>query len=107
MPTFNRFGILLRLGRPHEPSSRPPGRPSPGEVEAGGHGSGRSKRKVRLVSRKGPRSAENTRDSSPETIKFWVSYIYLHGGLRRGALMPAAAPRIPVMGDVCTVGAVE
>ena len=45
MPTFNRFGILLRLGRPHEPSSRPPGRPSPGEVEAGGHGSARSKRK--------------------------------------------------------------
>ena len=45
MPTFSRFGILLRLRRPHEPSSRPPGRPSPGEVEAGGHGSGRSKRK--------------------------------------------------------------
>ena len=45
MPTFNRFGILLRLGRPHEPSSRPPGRPSPGEVEGGGHRNEKSKRK--------------------------------------------------------------
>ena len=45
MPTFSRFRALLRLRRPHEASSRPPGRPSPGEVEAGGHGSGKSKRK--------------------------------------------------------------
>ena len=40
---FSRFRILLRLRRPHEPSSRPLGRPSSGEVEAGGHGSGRNK----------------------------------------------------------------
>ena len=40
-PTFLRFGIPLRRRRPHEPSSRPP---SPGAVEAGGHGGGRSKR---------------------------------------------------------------
>ena len=45
VPTFSRFRILLRLCRPLEPSSRPPGRPSPGEVEAEGHGSAiRSKR---------------------------------------------------------------
>ena len=44
MPTFSRSGILLRLRRPHEPSIRPPGRASPGEVEAGGHGNGKSKR---------------------------------------------------------------
>ena len=37
--------ILRRLRHPHEPSSRPPGRPSPGEVVAGGHGSARSERK--------------------------------------------------------------
>ena len=42
--TFSRFGILLRLRRPHVASSRPLGRPSPGEVEAGGHGRRRSKR---------------------------------------------------------------
>ena len=43
--TFSRFRIRLRLRRPHEPSSGPPGRPSSGKVLASGHGSGRSKRK--------------------------------------------------------------
>ena len=45
MPTFSRLGILLRIRQPHEPSSRPPDRPSPGEAEEGEHSSGRSKRK--------------------------------------------------------------
>ena len=35
----------LRLRRPHEPLSRPQGRPSPVAVEAGGHGSRRIQRK--------------------------------------------------------------
>ena len=39
------FAFLLRLRRPHEQSSRPPRRPSPGAVKAGGHGSGRSNEK--------------------------------------------------------------
>lgn len=37
MLTFGSFGIL-NLRRPHDRSSRPPGMPSPGEVEAGGLG---------------------------------------------------------------------
>ena len=45
VPTPNRFRMLLRLRRPHKASSRPPCRPSPGAVEAGEHGGGRSKRK--------------------------------------------------------------
>ena len=36
--TFSWFALLLRLRRSHEPSNRPPGRPSLGEAEAGGHG---------------------------------------------------------------------
>ena len=47
VPTFSRFCIFVRLHRPHEPSSRSPGRPSPVEVEAGGHGNGRSQRNGR------------------------------------------------------------
>lgn len=38
-------GILLRRRRLHEPSGRTPGRPSPGALEAGGHGCGRLKRR--------------------------------------------------------------
>ena len=55
VPTFSRYVIRLRLRRPHANKllSRTPGRPSQGEVEAGGHGSGRSGRKVRLESIKG------------------------------------------------------
>ena len=34
--------------------------------------------KVRLASRKGPRSAESTRSSSPVTTRLWVSYIRLY-----------------------------
>ena len=61
MPTFSRFGIFMRLRRPHEPSSRPPGRPSPCEVEGGEHGSGRRKRKgppriEKRVAKRGERS---------------------------------------------------
>ena len=45
VPPFRRFRLLLGLRWPHESSSKPPGRPSPREVEASGYGSGRSKRK--------------------------------------------------------------
>ena len=46
VPTLYRLRVIsLRRRRRHEPSSRPPCRPSPGAVETGGHGGGRSKRK--------------------------------------------------------------
>ena len=45
VPTFSRFRITLRRRRPHDPSSRPPSRPSRGAVKAGGYGGERSKRK--------------------------------------------------------------
>ena len=45
VPAFSRFRIPLRPRRPHEPSGRPPCRPSPGAVEAGWHSRGISKRK--------------------------------------------------------------
>ena len=72
VPAFGRFRILLRSRRPHKPSSRPPGRPSPGEIEAGGHGSGRSKRTVRLVSIKKPRTVESTQNPIPAMRRFWA-----------------------------------
>ena len=63
MPTFSRFGVLLFLRRPQEPSGRPQHscRPSPGEVEAGGHGRGRRQRKgpprvEKRAARRGERS---------------------------------------------------
>ena len=33
--------------------------------------------KVRLASRKGPQSAEGSRNSSPETTRFWVCCLYV------------------------------
>ena len=75
VPTFSRFSILLRSRRPHEPSSRPPGRTSSGEVEAGGYGSGRSKRNGLPRVNK---SAERTRNPNPATRRF--IYIYINQG---------------------------
>ena len=74
----SRFGILLHLRRPHEPSSRPPGWPAPGEVEAGGHGSGRSKRKgpPRVEKRAAERGEHSEFQLCDDTI-LQVSYIYL------------------------------
>ena len=69
MPTFSRFGIL-NLRRPHDRSSRPPGMPSPGEVEAGGLGREEAKKKVRLAETKGMRSAGSARFSLPSTTRF-------------------------------------
>ena len=61
VPTFSRIGITLRRRRPHESSSRPPCRPFPGAVEAGGHGGKRSKRKgPRRVEKKAPKRAEHS-----------------------------------------------
>ena len=79
VPTFSRFDILLRLRRPHEPSSRPPGRPSPGEVEAGGHGSGRSKRKgpPRVEKRASKRGEHSESQSCDDTI-LGISHLLLH-----------------------------
>ena len=42
LPTLSQVCILVRLRRPYEPWSRPPSWPSPGEVETGGYGSGRT-----------------------------------------------------------------
>ena len=76
VPTFSQFRILLRLRRQHEASNRPPGRPSPGEVEAGGYGSGRSKGTCSLRVEKGPPGAESARISTPMIKRFCIPYIY-------------------------------
>ena len=70
MSTFSRFRMLLRLRRPHEPSSRPPGRRSPGGVEAGRHSSGRSKRNgpPRVHKRASKRGQHSGSQSCNETI---------------------------------------
>ena len=71
MPTFGRFRIFLRLRRPHEPSSRPPGRLSPGELETGRHVSGRSKRNgPPRVDKRASKRGESTLESQSydETI---------------------------------------
>ena len=65
--TFSRFIILLRLRRPHEPSSRPSVRPSPGVVGRGEHGSERSKwnglsRVNKSASKRGERSESQSWD---------------------------------------------
>lgn len=79
VPTFSRLGILLRLRRPHELATRPPGRPAPGEIEADGHGgSGKTNETVHLMSTKGPRSVESSWNPSPATRRFRVSYIHIH-----------------------------
>ena len=69
-PTFSRFRVLLRLRRLHEPSSRPPGRPSLGEVGAGGHRSARSKRNgpPRVDKRASKRAEHSDSQSCDETI---------------------------------------
>ena len=71
VPTFGRFRILMRLRRPHEPSSRPPGRPSPGELETGRHGSRRRKRNgPPRVDKRASKRGESTLESQSydETI---------------------------------------
>ena len=68
----------VRLRRPHESSSKPPGRPSTGEVQAGGHGSGRSKRQGPSRVEKRPRSAESARISTPMITRRWICHIYLY-----------------------------
>ena len=67
---FGRFRILLPLGRPHELSSRPPGRPSAGEVEGDGHGSGRSRRngQPRVNERPSKRGEYSESQSCGETM---------------------------------------
>lgn len=82
MPTFRRFVCLARLPRPHEPLSRPPGRPSAGEVEAGGHrtvGARKENEKSPSRSMKEPRRAETRRDPSLAPTRFWVPDICSQG----------------------------
>ena len=74
--TLNRFRIPLQRRRPPEPSSRPPCRSSPGAVKAGGIAGEETNEKVCLESRKGLRSAESARISTPSTTRFWICYIY-------------------------------
>ena len=77
MPAFSRLGILLRLRRQHEPSSTPPVRPSLGGPKQAGTVGEDANEKVLLASRKGPRSAESTRNSCPAATRFWVSYVHV------------------------------
>ena len=69
VPTFSRFRIPLRRRLPHEPSSRPPCRPSPGAVEAGGHGGARNKRKGKpQVEKRAAKRGERSESYSCDTI---------------------------------------
>ena len=79
MPTFSSCGMLLPLRRPHEPSSRPPGGPSPGvRSRQVGKVAEEANEKTRLASRKGPRGAERSRISTPMITCIGVSYIYIY-----------------------------
>ena len=78
VPTFSRFRIPLRRPRSHEPSSRPPYRPSRVPSRQAGTAAEEANEKVCLESRKGPRSAESTRISTPSMTRFWICYIYLN-----------------------------
>ena len=68
MPMFSQLGIFLRLRRPHE-SSRPQHSAGPARVRSRqaitGTVAEEANEKVRLASRKGPRSAEGARISPP------------------------------------------
>ena len=68
MPTVSQFGILLRLRRPYEPSTRPQDRPSPGEVETGKNGSGRRKGPPRVEKRAAKRGEHSELQSWDDTI---------------------------------------
>ena len=89
VPTFSRFRMLLRLCRPHEPWSMPQGRQATGQAgyraapprvwsRQAGTVAQEAVETVRLVSIKGPRSAESTRNPSPATRRFWVLYMYIY-----------------------------
>ena len=75
MPTLSRFGMLLRFGRPPNPREGPPRVRS---RQAGTVVTKEADEKVRLASRKEPRSAESARGSGLATRRFWLYYIYLH-----------------------------
>ena len=76
--TFGRFSILLRQRRPREPSSRPPGKPSPGALEADGLCSAKKKRKGLLhVDEKSLKSREHSDFQSNDHVRRWVSDIYV------------------------------
>ena len=77
-PTSRDFGILLSFGRLHEPWSRPQNRPYPDEVGVGGHGSGRTNKKVDFAWRKRPQSAQRTRDLCALSRRKELSYIVLY-----------------------------
>ena len=76
--TFSWFCILLQLHRPHEASSRPPGRPSPCvRSRQAGTVVKEENEKVHLTSSKRLRSAESARISTPMVTRSCISYIYL------------------------------
>ena len=77
VPTFSRFSIPLRRSRPHEPSSRPPCRPSPRAVAAGGHCAGRSKRKCapRVEDKAAKRGERSFPPSFNDTILHFILII--------------------------------
>ena len=93
MPTFSRFGILLRIRRPHEPSSRPPGRPSPGEVETGGYDSGRGKRKgPPRVEKRAAKRGKNSEPQSFDDAILSVLPIFMHSRRCTASLLTDANP---------------
>ena len=78
VPMFSRSRILFRLRRPHEPLRRPRGRSFPGEVEAGGYGSGRSKKKCsQLVDEKAAKRGGRS-DFHSIITRFWITYKYIY-----------------------------
>ena len=81
VPTFSRFRIPLRRCRPHEPSSRPPCRPTLVAVEAGGRGGARSERKgsPRVEKRAPERGARSFFPSFNDMVLHLYSRQYLYG----------------------------
>ena len=89
--TFSGFRLLYLcdgVGRPSPRAGRRAGPPRVPSRQAG-TAAEEANEKVRLESRKGPRSAESTRISTPLTIRFWICYKYLlQAGLRGSGLTP-------------------
>ena len=116
VPTFCRFRKLVRLRQPHEASNRPPCRPSPGEVEAGGHGNGRSilkgsPRVEKRAAKRGERSDFHSEDSTilhftMEERFFWGGYLHTFSGARGSffALSGTAHAEGPPVHDGASLG---
>ena len=115
VPTFSRFRIPLRRRLPHEPSSRPPCRPSPGAVEAGGHGGGRNKRKgkpqvEKRAAKRGERSESYSCDTILDMLHIFICmectfFAHSHALLFRSRVFSRALGCGARRGPACTHGA--